>query len=68
MNYILCHKDIPVLRFSTEDEEISEVSEVICREHLPVEISPDNEKGKTLKSQFPLMVERPLNSCEPPES
>ena len=29
MNYILCHKDIPVLRFSTEDEEISEVSEII---------------------------------------
>ena len=52
MNYILCHKDIPVLRFSTEDEEISEVSEILCREHLPVGISPDNEKGKTLKSQF----------------
>ena len=52
MNYILCHKDIPVLRFSTEDEEISEVSEILCREHLPVGISPDNENGKTLKSQF----------------
>lgn len=52
MNYILCNKDIPVLRFSTEDEEISEVSEIISREHLPIGISPDNEKGKTLKSQF----------------
>lgn len=52
MNYILCHKDIPVLRFSTEDEEISEVSEIINREHLPIGISPENEKGKTLKSQF----------------
>ena len=27
MNYILCHKDIPVLRFSTEDKEISDISE-----------------------------------------
>ena len=52
MNYILCHKDIPVLRFSTEDEEISEVFEILCREHLPVGISPEDEKGKTLKSQF----------------
>ena len=52
MNYILCHKDIPVLRFSTEDEEITEVSEIISREHLPIGISPENEKGKTLKSQF----------------
>ena len=47
MNYILCHKDIPVLRFSTEDEEITEVSEIISREHLPIGISPKNEKGKT---------------------
>ena len=52
MNYILCNKDIPVLRFSTEDEEISEVSEIINREHLPIGILPENEKGKTLKSQF----------------
>ena len=52
MNYILCNKDIPVLRFSTEDEEISEVSEIISREHLPIGILPENEKGKTLKSQF----------------
>ena len=43
MNYILCNKDIPVLRFSTEDEEISEVSEIINREHLPIGISPENE-------------------------
>lgn len=52
MNYILCHKDIPVVRFSTEDEEISEIFEILCKEHLPVGVSPDNEKGKTLKSQF----------------
>ena len=45
MNYTLCHKDIPVLRFSTEDEEISEVSEILCREHLPVGISPDKERN-----------------------
>ena len=52
MNYILCHKDIPVLRFSTEDEEISEISEILNSRHLPVGISLENENGKSLKSQL----------------
>lgn len=52
MNYILCHKDIPVLRFSTEDEEIAEISEILNSRHLPVGISLENENGKSLKSQL----------------
>ena len=52
MNYILCHKDIPVLRFSTEDEEIVEISEILNSRHLPVGISLENENGKSLKSQL----------------
>lgn len=52
MNYILCHKDIPVLRFSTEDEEISEISEILNSRHLPVGIFLENENGKSLKSQL----------------
>lgn len=52
MNYILCHKDIPVLRFSTEDEEISDISEILNISHLPVGIFLENENGKSLKSQL----------------
>lgn len=52
MNYILCHKDIPVLSFSTEDEEISDISEILSISHLPVGISLENENGKSLKSQL----------------
>lgn len=52
MNYILCHKDIPVLRFSTEDEEIAEISEILNSRHLPVGISLENENGKSIKSQL----------------
>lgn len=52
MNYLLCHKDIPVLIFSTEDEEISQVREIINSAHLPVGISTENDDGKSLKSKF----------------
>jgi hypothetical protein len=41
-----------VLRFSTEDEEISEISEILNSIHLPVGISLENENGKSLKSQL----------------
>lgn len=52
MKYTLCHKDIPVLNFTIEEDEISEVLDVINESHLPVGIFKEYERGISPKQQF----------------
>ena len=35
-NYILCHKDIRVLRFSMSGQKVHDISRVYNEKHLPV--------------------------------
>ncbi len=52
MIYTLCHKDIPVLNFKVEDNEIEDVLTVTNEKHLPVGVFKDYEKGVSKKQQF----------------
>ena len=52
MKYTLCHKDIPVLNFTIEEDEISEVLDVINESHLPVGIFKEYERGISPRQQF----------------
>ncbi len=52
MNYILYHREIPVLEFTTEDDEISDVTQILNEEHLPIGIFRDYEIGISQKQQF----------------
>ena len=50
MIYTLCHKDIQVLNFIMEDDEITGVLDVINKEHLPIGLVKDNKIS--LKKSF----------------
>lgn len=52
MTYFLCHKNIQVLIFKTENNEISEVCEILNKEHLPIGGFRDYEKGISKTYQF----------------
>ena len=52
MIYTLCHKDIPVLNFKVEDDEITEVLNIIHKNHLPVGVFKEYEKGVSEKKQL----------------
>ena len=52
MEYTLCHKDIPVLTFSIEEDEIESVGETLNEEHLPVGVFKDYERGVSMRQQF----------------
>ncbi len=52
MTYFLCHKNIPVLIFETEDDEISKVCEILNEEHLPIGVFRDYERGISQRQQF----------------
>lgn len=52
MTYFLCHKNIPVLIFETEDDEISKVCEILNEEHLPIGVFRNNERGISQRQQF----------------
>ena len=52
MIYTLCHKDISVLNFKVEDDEITEVLNIVNKSHLPVGVFKEFEKGVSPKQQF----------------
>ena len=52
MDYTLYHKDIPVLGFRTEDDEISDIVQIFSEAHLPVGVFRDYERGVSQKQQF----------------
>ena len=52
MTYILYHKDIPVLTFSLENDEVTAIEKIISHEHLPIGVFKDYEKGIPKKQQF----------------
>ena len=52
MVYTLCHKDIQVLEFKMEDDEVSDVISILDEKHLPVGVFKDFEKGVSKKQQF----------------
>lgn len=52
MFYHLYHKDIPVLAFETDEDEISEITEIFNESHLPVGVFRDYEAGVSQKQQF----------------
>ncbi len=52
MIYTLCHKDIPVLTFKTDYDEVSEIISVLNPCHLPVGIFKEYDKNISLTQQF----------------
>ncbi len=52
MQHFLHHKNIPVLSFETEYDEISKVNEILNTEHLPVGLFRDFERGISPTKQF----------------
>ena len=52
MVYHLCHKDIPVLAFETDEDEISGIIEIFSERHLPVGVFKEYERGVSKKQQF----------------
>ncbi len=52
MLYFLYHKNIPVLSFETEYDEISKVNEILNKEHLPVGVFREFERGTSQTKQF----------------
>ena len=52
MIYTLCHKDIPVLKFEVQDDEIEDVLEVLDETHLPVGVFREHEKELSRRQQF----------------
>lgn len=52
MTYVLYHKNIPVLSFKMEEDEITDVLEIFNKEHLPLGVFKDYEKGVSAKKQF----------------
>ena len=52
MTYTLYHKDIPVLAFKIEEDEITEVSHVFNAQHLPVGMFLEHERDVSQKQQF----------------
>ena len=52
MFYTLCHKDIQVLEFKMEDDEVSDVISILDEKHLPVGVFKDFEKGVSKKQLF----------------
>lgn len=51
MKHILCHKDIEVLEFETDDGWITGVGDVFSEAHVPVSVFP-TERGQTLKKNL----------------
>ena len=52
MIYTLCHKDIPVLTFKTDYDEVSEIISVLNPRHLPVGIFKEYDENISRTQQF----------------
>lgn len=52
MIYTLYHKDIPVLEFKVEEDEITDVLTIMNNRHLPVGVFKDYERGISQRQQF----------------
>ena len=52
MIYTLCHKDIQVLNFKIEEDEITDIVNIVNEPHLPVGVFKDYERGVSQRQQF----------------